>query len=199
MGPVEVAAAPDRTERGTGLRAARADEPPHLVPDARMDEAVPRRDQDLLTGPGTRRLHPDVGLRRLTVGQIAARALGRRCRQPRAPAGGHPVRGAGSADPPQHHGDHRAAAGRRSSSSRPPDSSAARCTMSRPSPVEPAGLRPRAGTSQGGSPGPASATTSAGPAPGPTAQPDGESGALGGVGEHVAQQGVHARGQGIAR
>ena len=63
---VEVAAALDRAERGSGLREPRADEPPHVVRDARMDEAVPGRVQDRRTEPGARRLHSVVGVRRLT-------------------------------------------------------------------------------------------------------------------------------------
>jgi hypothetical protein len=45
------------------FREPRADEPLHVVPDARLDEAVPRREQDLRAGERAGRLHPVVGVR----------------------------------------------------------------------------------------------------------------------------------------
>lgn len=41
VGAVEVEAAADRSQRRSGLRSPRPDEPPHVVPDAQLGEAVP--------------------------------------------------------------------------------------------------------------------------------------------------------------
>ncbi len=47
VGRLEVQAAPHRPPRRPRLRQPRADEPPHVVPDAQLGEAVPRGEEDL--------------------------------------------------------------------------------------------------------------------------------------------------------
>ena len=99
VGRLEVAAAADRARRQARLRQPGADEPLHLVPDARLDEAVPRREQDLRARTRAGRLHPVVGHRlRQAIEQAAP---GRRHRRPgaaflaMAPRGVLSMRGAG--------------------------------------------------------------------------------------------------------
>src|SRR5262249_17835272 len=61
VGEVGAEPALRRQVRRAGLREPGADEPVHVVRDARLDAAVPGRLEDLRSGGGSRRLHPELG------------------------------------------------------------------------------------------------------------------------------------------